>query len=284
MPNAASFLNSIFRKLAQTLSPRNPVRQRLSKAWTRVLDRFGATVEVPIGDRTIELLTPFRHFDPSYEAETLKLWFRLVSPSLTIYDIGANIGLYSVLTAKQLDRGKVICFEPAPVSFETTKKHLEINGASDKCHVIQAAVSKESGGVIRFSILEDAQGTNPMNRIAKKEETSTVDVPVMCLDQILKEYGEPDLIKMDIEGAEVDALRGASDLLSRVRPIVLLAVHPMFLPEFGYEPSDLMAILQEHRYVAMKIDGEVVTELLYDEYLLVPSERAEQVRQDVFAS
>jgi hypothetical protein len=85
---------------------------------------------------------------------------------------------------------------------------------------------------------------------------------------------------MDIEGAEYHALKGAQKLLRGefgVRPIVLLAAHPMFIEEYGVTMADVSAIVRDVDYVSLTMKGERQLPEVYDEFLLVPSELEQDV-------
>jgi hypothetical protein len=94
-------------------------------------------------------------------------------------------------------------------------------------------------------------GTDPTNRISTKFG-DVINVPVETLDGYYADTGSrPDVIKIDIEGAEVLALRGAANVLApgaSTRPTLMVAVHPMFLPEFGCSPADLEPLLERYQY------------------------------------
>src|SRR5262249_3413829 len=83
------------------------------------------------------------------------------------------------------------------------------------------------------------------------------------------------LIKVDVEGAEHLVLRGAvKQMHSSTPPVFLLAVHPMFLPEFGVSPEQVLSLLMENDYAAFNKHGVAVGELVYDEYWCVSRRHA----------
>ncbi len=281
MTNIRSQLNSTLRKFATVLPPQNPIRQFLSKIWSRFLEKSGKYIDVQVGDQKLKMLVQFRHLNPNYEEATLRIWKQLLQLEMTVWDVGANIGVYTAISARAIgSKGSVICWEPAPDSFDATCKHILANGLSQNCEAIQAAVSDTDEGTIRFTVLE-GEGTNPMNRISPDISSNGIEVPVMSLDAQLSKSDPPDVMKMDIEGAEVHALYGSTKLLNEHRPIILLAVHPMFLPEFDRSPSDIIDLCKSHNYSTLTMTGKIVDVLEYDEYLLVPSERVEKIQSDV---
>ncbi len=114
MTSIRSKLNALLRRLAAPVSPRNPLRQFASRQWTRFLSQTGGHIEVPLAGTTINMLNEFRNISPDYEAETFKLWRKLVQPGCVVWDVGANIGVYSVISAKIVgESGEVQAWEPA---------------------------------------------------------------------------------------------------------------------------------------------------------------------------
>lgn len=282
MASMRSGLNSVLRKCSQVVSPQNPIRRSLSRTWSRLLESTGAYVDVRIGQQSLKLLVRFRHLCPDYEADTLSVWLQLLKPGMTVWDVGANLGLYTVLSARAIGPlGRVAFWEPAPESFAAAQAHVAANGMSDTCVPNQAAISDEDEGTAVLSIA-DGQGTSPMNRISKTVAGDGIEVPVTSLNaQLAISSRTPDVVKLDIEGAEVHALRGGSQLLDGARPLILLAVHPMFLPEFNCTPDHLIEICQTHNYTALDMKGREVTSLVYDEYLLVPDERVGSLKEAI---
>lgn len=246
-----------------------------------MLEKSSPLIQVRVGGQPMKLLVRFRQLTPEYESDTLRIWGQLLKPGMTVWDVGANIGVYTIVSGRAVGgTGRVVCWEPAPDSFAATLSHIEANGLSATCTAIQAAVSAKAQGTIRFTVLA-GEGTNPMNRISADSQGAGIDVPVTSLDAAAANAQPPCLMKMDIEGAEVDALLGASTLLRDVRPIILLAVHPMFLPEFNHTSEELATIFQEHDYVALDMSGNQIEQFEYNEYLLVPSDRAETIQSEV---
>jgi FkbM family methyltransferase len=178
----------------------------------------------------------------SYEWEKRRLFETLVRPGDVVYDIGANVGFYTILASRLVGPlGRVIAFEPLPRNLEFLKRHVTLNDASNVT-VYEAAVWDRSG-----SSQFDAGGDRSVGRV--HEEGSTC-VATVKLDELLESQSlpPPSLIKMDIEGGELRALRGAAGLLRLHRPSILLATHgPIqhagcydFLAERGYDLQPLV--------------------------------------------
>jgi FkbM family methyltransferase len=177
--------------------------------------------------------------------ESLRIFIR---PGMTCYDLGAHHGFHSFLMARFAGPGgKVYAFEPQPRNVEFIKAAL-LNNLETEIEVIHAAVADSTGlrtfhFVSSDSMLGKLSGTekHPEWGDATYEEET---VPVVSLDDWmkLKEARPPDLMKIDVEGAESSVLMGAEKTLTSRYPLILLSVHggrqmlacTEILDKFGY--------------------------------------------------
>jgi FkbM family methyltransferase len=140
-----------------------------------------------------------------------------ISPGQIVYDIGANVGLHTLLFSKLVgEHGHVFAFEPSRDTAALLAKHLTINRKTNVT-IIQKAIAG-SAGEMRFS-----GGGNSRERRLHSGGESTV--PCVTLDQVVHDLPPPSCIKMDIEGAEVEALPAATECFQRYRPKLFLATH-----------------------------------------------------------
>jgi FkbM family methyltransferase len=189
----------------------------------------------------------------TYELEKQNLIERFVRPGMTVYDVGAQAGFYSLICSRLAgDNGRVYSFEPDAREARYLSDHVRINSLRN-VHIVQAAVGAEPG------LSEFSTDRGPcQNRLTNNG--GRLLVPVLSLDTA--GLPAPDLIKMDIEGGESDALRGARKLLCDRHVIILIALHgaehagfcPKFLRSLGYEVFDL----QHHR-----VEGVPATDEIY---------------------
>jgi FkbM family methyltransferase len=153
-----------------------------------------------------------------YEPEMQELMARELRQGSTFYDVGANVGFYSLLSSFQINPGKVFAFEPLPANVGFLSKHLELNRVNN-VQIFQLAISDEVG-TANFQ----SERTGAMGRL---DSSGDVQVKVSTLDALLQsgEISPPDYIKMDIEGLEFRALLGAKDCFGKFRPTLFLATH-----------------------------------------------------------
>src|SRR5262249_54856442 len=152
--------------------------------------------------------------------------------------------------------------------------HLRANSLEDRCTALQAVVHDGSKSQARFVLGAGADcSTDRLVGAGVVLPGETIDVEADGLDVWQRRLGRaPNLVKIDFEGAEVLALRGAAGLMNEVRPLLLLALHPQFLPEFDCTASDMVELLRERRYLALDLHGGEVMPEDYAEYWLIPEE------------
>jgi len=182
----------------------------------------------------------------NYELPIQKCLIRELKPGDVFYDIGANAGFFSLLGSKCVgQKGHVFAFEPFPENIETLRSNLDLNEI-ENCTVVEAAVS-DSVGTVRFS-----RGPHSsMAHIAQEgtDGQKSMLVKALTLEEFAKTERPPNFIKMDVEGAEILALRGASALLKSATP-------PRFLIELhgGTVAAQAREILEKTGYWLYTLD------------------------------
>jgi FkbM family methyltransferase len=160
----------------------------------------------------------------TYERETQAAFASLIREGDVVYDVGANAGFFTLLSAKLAGRtGKVYAFEPLPANLAVLRRHVAANEA--KVEVLDVALSSSSG-VARF-----APGSNAsMGGLAN---AGTIEVRTAALDELVSSgrIAPPRFMKIDVEGAECDVLTGATQTLLRHHPVILLSTHGYALHE-----------------------------------------------------
>jgi len=138
----------------------------------------------------------------SYEYEKQNIFIKTVEKGYVVYDIGAHVGFYTLLSSVLVGaKGRVIAFEPVQFNLEYLKRHVEINNCTN-VEVLPYAVSDISG-FDRFS-LSSSSSTGHLC------ENGEIEVQTVTVDEIICSKGipRPDVIKIDVEGAEYRVLRG----------------------------------------------------------------------------
>jgi FkbM family methyltransferase len=168
------------------------------------------------GDRWL-LATRSNFFFGSYEPAQTKLFSELVRPGDVVYDVGAHFGYYTLLASKLVGpAGRVLAFEPSPGNLAYLYRHITLNNRSN-VEVLELAVSDHEG-TARFE-------TRAGSGVGHLSEGGLLEVKLTRLDSLLQNYPPPNVMKIDVEGAEVELLRGATDLLGGAKPNILLSLH-----------------------------------------------------------
>lgn len=177
----------------------------------------------------------------TYEPIQSDAFRRLIRPGSVVFDVGAHVGYYAVLSSLLTGPGgQVIAFEPVPANLKYLRRHLRLNGC-DNVRVLTNCVG-EGSSIAKF---DDSHGTG----VGHLSASGTLDVQVRSLDEMIEsaELPIPQFIKIDVEGAELLVLRGAERLLRRHRPTIVLSTHSdqldraclEQLTEFGYDVEHL---------------------------------------------
>jgi FkbM family methyltransferase len=193
----------------------------------------------------------------SYESAKQLAIAEMLQLGQVFYDIGANTGFFSLLGSKKVgSNGKVIAVEPLSRNIEFIKQHARINNVSNIV-VLERAIS-DYDGVARFSL--DGYSTS------KISEEGELEVRVSTLDTLVQEIGAiPNVLKVDIEGAELNLIHGASTTLRVHKPIMFMAVHSEEIFR------GLSQTLSFFGYVMMHLDKTEIKEKYCSEVLLMPS-------------
>jgi FkbM family methyltransferase len=204
----------------------------------------------------------FRAVEFGGEAEALGAFLFLLQPDDVVWDVGASIGLLSVHAAG-LAR-QVVAFEPDPATFRRLRQHIELNGLSNRVECRMEALGDRTGDVVLRS--DGLIGNAPAIADLGLHD-GAVNARITTVDELVDTgLHAPTVLKIDVEGAELQMLRGAERLLGSARRprIVFLEVHPQFLPRFGATVAAVERVVAQHDYhiAARKIRGDQIHLLL----------------------
>ncbi len=173
-----------------------------------------------------------------------------LKPGDVFYDIGANIGMISILIAKKMD-GKqlsICCFEPEPANAQELRSNLQLNGLNDLV-VNQFALGDKEGACELFVVDEVGAGSHSLAS-GYQQGSRAVEIEIKSGDQFAESSGSyPNVIKLDVEGAELSVLRGFEQTLKagRLREL-FVEVHPEAMGHFGDTPDELKRWMENHNY------------------------------------
>ena len=148
---------------------------------------------------------------------------RKLAPGATLFDVGANVGFFTLFGARLVGpAGRVVAFEPVPANAAAIRAHARANGFS-WVEVREQAVGERSGRAA-LSVPRDASWAFLGHRDPGREVAQRLEVETVALDE-LRDLPEPDVVKVDTEGAEAEVLRGMRALAARRRPVILAEMH-----------------------------------------------------------
>lgn len=233
--------------------------RRLLRPWANEARRFLAgQLRLPL-TITVDRLGEFRFrvqnttelgrtLDYGHEMGSLAAFLFLLTPEDIVWDIGASVGLFSVHSAART--AKVVAFEPDPPTLARLKENVDLNRLGDRVMLRGCAVGEARGtlelasdGLHGFA---PALATGQLGR-----HRATVSVPVETIDELVAAgIPAPTVVKIDIEGAEILALKGGAKVLSGPgRPrLIFIEMHPHFLPNFGSSAEETERLLISYGY------------------------------------
>jgi FkbM family methyltransferase len=189
-----------------------------------------------------------------------------------VIDVGAHVGLVTLPVATVLAAGgTVVSFEPAAANRRLLARHLELNGLTDRVCIESEIVGAEEREEVAFFEFAGVSGMNSVVAQAGRRAYTAQRRRQVTLDAFCGRLGlAPEVIKIDVEGAEIGVLRGGREVLRRFRPLVFLSVHPRLIAELGQSPADLRAEVHAARYEIRDVQGAPVERFELREYVLSP--------------
>lgn len=193
---------------------------------------------------------------PNFEPLETQLTKKYVKKGMVVVDAGAHIGYFTLLMSRLVgDKGVVHAFEPERENFELLEKNVKINGYQN-ITINRKALSDKKGKTKLFISDENPQD----HRIIKNRESKKYElVQTITLDNYFGKGQKVDFIKMDIQGAEIFALKGGKRILQENKLLkMIIEFWPFALVQSGMKPDELLKMLQKLGKVRL-IDGKTNT-------------------------
>ena len=235
--------------------PFTAVRRAFKPLFQRLLaGRDGELRSVLPGGEIVRIAPGYRHI--TWNEEEYAAFRAAVAPGDVVLEAGANVGAYTVLFARWAgDRGHVYGFEPDPMALRGLQQHVALNGFADRVTAVAAAIADNGARRLRFVLFQ----SSGISRIAGDHEevpsgTTVDEVPAWSIDRFCRTRGiAPTVIKIDVEGAELAALRGARATIAAAgaRLQLFVEMHPQLWPGLGIAAADL-----EHECAAQRLRPE----------------------------
>lgn len=192
----------------------------------------------------------------AFEKYETALFKEQVKKGMTVVDIGANVGYYTLIAANLVgENGRVFAFEPGPDNYYLLLKNIEVNGYNNVIPM-QKAVSDKVGTTKLFL---SPDGISELHRIYDLHDwRKAIEVETITLDEVFKDKDDRiDVIKMDIEGAEMAALQGMRRILEQNdRLTIFTEFSPTAIRLSPYSPEQYLAELVKYGFKLFCIDEE----------------------------
>ena len=223
---------------------RQTLRRIASSVYVRAFRRRGVVVRINAKRYRVSS-TIARGLPREIDAPALGHWLDAVRGQQVVVDAGANVGIWSILAAREMPAGAtILAIEPSPATFQILADCARVADGPASIIPFQGALG-DHRGTARLMLDAPSAATNRLG--ASSDEGDSVEVPLVSLDEILATHGlTPSVMKVDVEGAEVLLLRGASSTMRRVRPTVVLELH--WGRELGSTPQAILQLAREYRY------------------------------------
>lgn len=211
----------------------------------------------PYDKRVIPLeILNFAH----YEQECLDMMRKLIKSGSIIFDIGANIGWYTINLAKSVHDSRMYAFEPIPQTFRTLRENIKVNNVRN-AKVFQYGLSNEEK-IMQFYYYSEGLG----NASSKQMTTRYMNKKLLCrvrkLDTVVREQKvHVDFIKCDVEGSELFVFQGALETLKRDTPIIFVEMLRKWTKKFEYHPNDTIQLLKSLGYRCFTIQRGKLKEI-----------------------
>jgi len=228
---SARILPTSFKKEIYRIDPlAGFIRRMLNRAAPQGLTKIQVAAGELAGINFIlDLQTEKDYWLGTYEQDLQQAIREFVEPGSVVYDIGANIGYITILLEDAVGiNGQVYAFEALPMNLQRLRENLRINKVDKRVIVIPAAVADRSG-FLPF-LVGPSNGMGKLEGSAGRvliEDNKSIEVPSFSLDDFVYEenHTPPNVIKIDIEGGEVMAIKGMVRLLTEIKPVILMELH-----------------------------------------------------------
>ena len=197
--------------------------------------------------------TPLESFNfDAYEYYDSKMLFKLSNESSVIFDIGANLGWYSIFLALKDPDKRIFSFEPIPETFRVLNRNIALNKVQN-IQTINVALSNEEKEIQMF-YSPSLTGASSFKNL-QENVTHTTLAKTKTLDDFIhsSEIDGMDFLKCDVEGAELLVVEGGLESIEKFKPILFLEMLRKWASKFGYHPNEIIKKLEGLNYRCFKV-------------------------------
>ena len=229
-----------------------------------------------------------------YEQEELDMVLKLLEyyrrdSGFTVFDIGANVGWYTLNIKSYFPDMKVYSFEPGPVTYTRLINNLELNGL-DRSYAHNVGFYKENGSC-DFYYDEEGSGASSLVDLRERSSVKKISVDMIKMDEWASQnrIDRLDFIKCDVEGSELFVYQGGRETIEKYKPVIFSEMLRKWCRKFGYHPNDIITMLGAVGYGCFVITGngrlavieEVTEETEETNYFFLHQEKHKKIIQDL---
>ncbi len=211
----------------------------------------------------------------AFDVDLIRIAERFVEPSACVWDIGANVGVFTFAAASLVDSGTVVAIEAdiwlAGILRRTAQLQSHVNR---DIRIVPVAIADEDT-VQKFRIAGRGRASNALSVASGSSQMGGVReeqyVPSIRLDSLLKTMPKPDFIKIDVEGAEYLVLSGAEIVIGTVQPIFYIEVAPETFPK-------VKSLFDDSNYICFDEKGLVAQTRATSNFFFVPTNNAAKLK------
>jgi FkbM family methyltransferase len=219
-----------------------------------------------------------------WEKDLVGILISLARPNTTYFDIGANIGLTSIPVLFSCPECRAVSFEPSPGALPYLQRTTEGSGYGDRWLAVGKALGDKIGRTDFFTSPSAASIFDGMRDTKRTGKTKKISVPVTTLDVewAALNYPKVSVIKIDVEGAELQTIRGALQCIAREQPLILFEWNATNLQAYDCDPQSILYLAQKLGYRLFSLPGLlpvpdstmlILQMLLTESFILVPTKK-----------
>jgi len=209
------------------------------------------------GEFRVAPIEALNFFD--YEKNDSQMIYRLIGDKDIFFDIGANVGWYSINVGLSRRSAQIYCFEPIPYTYAFLQKNLQLNAVSNvMAH--NFGFSNRSGEFDFYFYAEHSGNASSAN-VSNRDDVEVLKCKLRTLDEYMSQENlSVDFIKCDVEGAELMVFQGGLQTIRRYKPIVFSEILRKFSAKFNYNPNEIFDLFKSENYRAFTTSGEKLKE------------------------
>lgn len=221
--------------------------------------KYGIRMLCPEGDHRVAPIESLNF--QNYEEKDASMILNLVPEQGIVLDVGANMGWYSLLIARQVKGCQIHAFEPIPRTYSFLTKNINLNRA--ECVTAHPFGLSNERKDLTFYFYPEGSGNASSANLSERSDAELVTCHVERLDDFANANQlHVDFIKCDVEGAELFAFQGAKETLQRDKPIVFTEMLRKWAAKFDYHPNEIITMFSSFGYRCFYAEGRALKELI----------------------